>query len=248
MAKIKNVSAYLFTLKCEDDRGKQYSKECPPNVVVDIPDKTYIESYDVNRLIRNGTIIVIENPAGFSEISYQNITSNGDIEFSSDTEVDYEIEIQKANDLVIGRIYIDSSSAAFYDIAEVIFFNHPDRKDNQIFYIANVAFVYTELSAPAGAGNTDIDVDDASDFIDDQLLSIKGSSQEFRRIDNISSNTVTLMDQLENSFNTDDGVSSVAEIGNFSLIDLSNNDKIYGRIKFDTAKTMTMKYYVNLVV
>lgn len=250
MAKIKNVSPKTFWLLCSDDRGRNYQVEMTPSEEVEIPDKTYIDSYDVRRLLASGVIITTENPEGFTPVDYSGVTASGDIEFDSDEYVDVEIDTNKANDLVIGRVYIDDiSDSAFYNIASVIMYNHPDKNDDDIVYLSEIAFVYTQLANPAGSGNDTLVVDDADDLIDDQLLFIKkAADNEFRRIESIASNTVTLMANLENSYNANDGVSSVAEIGNFSIVDRSGGDKIYMRIKFDSSQTVTMKYDFSLVV
>ena len=115
-----------------------------------------------------------------------------------------------------------------------------DRKDNQITYMSEVPITFTTLSAIANIGDSSITVVDGSHFIQYDLMSIMGTIQEFRRISTIATNVLGAMTNIENAHIIGDGVSNVSEFGRLTLVDTSGAQKIYARIEFATAKTVTL--------
>ncbi len=194
-------------------------------------------------------VLRFDAPDPYEGSSEDAIQLDGNLDFDNDEFLDADIEVgSEANDLIIGRLYIDSfPGSVFYNIGSLILYSSPERKDNQIVYISDIAFVHTQFALAAVQGDANLTVDDASDLTSDHLLFLSGGgNSEFRRIDSIAGNQVTCIDNLDNGYDVGHGVSSVAEFGNFSIADPSTLNKIYMRVLFPSPQTLSMKFELTL--
>ena len=162
--------------------------------------------------------------------------------FSSETSKDSTISINGANHRVIRiRMYINQDPGShFFQTATLRFFTSSDRKRDDILWEGNVDLIYTELDGSSSSSDNTIDVDDASDFSNLDLFVIL-DNKEYRRIESISSNTITMINSLEKNHSNDSGVSRVAEVGSFSLFDEGTSNNLYINISFDTSQTVSIK-------
>jgi len=167
-----------------------------------------------------------------------------DISLSSEASKDFSIARNGAAWIIRGRLYIDTDpGSAFSQTPELIMYSGPDRKDDEMIYKSTVQLSYTEFSSIATGGDGTITIDDTSDFFADDLLYLFSSTEnEFSRIETIDSSTVcSMIDNIDNSYAVDDGVSNVVEFGNLAAIDTADDDKMYFSIKFGSAQTVDLK-------
>lgn len=167
-----------------------------------------------------------------------------DVSLSSESYKDFDIARSGAAWIIRGRMFISSDpGAAFSQTPELIIYSGPDRKDEEMIYKSTVQLTYTEFSSGATAGDGTITIDDTSDFFADDLLYLfSAADNEFGRIESIDSATVlSMIDNIDNDYSVDDGVSNVVEFGNLALIDTADDEKLYFRISFGSSQTLSLR-------
>ena len=172
--------------------------------------------------------------------SLKNFSTN--IVFSSEASKNATIELKGKNHRIIRfRLYINEDPGTpFFQTANLKFYTSSDRDDDDLIWESDINLVYTELDGSASKLDTSINVNDASDFSELDLFVII-DNEEFRRVQSISSNTITTINALKKNHANNAGVSRVAQGGGFSLFDKNESNNLYVTISFDTSQTVSLK-------
>jgi hypothetical protein len=145
--------------------------------------------------------------------------------------------------VMIGDLYVNSSSGPVNTTATLTFYNNADMADEHIVFIAQMQLVYTALASPAVAGNSSILVSSSAGMIQYnqiQILTDGTNPTERRRVESINSGVLNLIDNLQYNHNLGSVVASLPEFGGITLEDVSNSENIYVSVSFTTAMTLTL--------
>lgn len=178
----------------------------------------------------------------------QPVESSTDIDFAASASEDADVDFgSNVAHVIQARLYIDvDPGGAFSQTATLSFYSHSDRKDDELIWRADVDLVLTNLDGAASAGDPDVDLDDASDLAEGDLVAFL-DDLEFRRCETIAANNVTLEDSLENDQGDGTGVSRVVELGGFSVFDDEGGGEIHVTVSFAGAQTVSTKLVVTAV-
>lgn len=142
-------------------------------------------------------------------------------------------------ELFNGQLFVSTSSGAFDQTAELVFYSHPDLLDEHIVYLAQVPLVYNSLAAQVFHGANSLSLVSALDIVNYDLVKIiDNTNSEFVRVQNVAGNTLNLVDTLVSDHNSSIPIAKVVEFGGFGIRDISSGNSIYVKVKFSAPVTV----------
>lgn len=168
-------------------------------------------------------------------------TTSDTLIFTNNTQIDKTLVTGKAiTEILRGRLYISADpGSAFNETLTLSFYSNSARKGSELIYRADVTLIYTELAVATSTGSPNVQVDNATNFIENDLATILDTSNELFRISSVGTPLVA-EDNIAAIHTINQGVSRVIEFGGFSVFDLDSSNNIYARTSFNSSKTVTL--------
>lgn len=143
--------------------------------------------------------------------------------------------------IVRGRLYVaDTNIVPFSQTATLTFRNQQARASGAALWQASMGLTAVLISSNAAVGTTNIFVQDATEFFENNLLYLTGLTNEFARVLTTSGNNVILKYPTIASHVISNGCSRVREIGGFTVYDSSSNKTIWGSVDLTTMTNVNL--------
>ena len=189
----------------------------------------------------------------FKGSALTNYTIASDV-FANGATVSFAAETAKAIDVGLSAPLIDilrgrlsagsgSSDPTSLD-ATLTIYTDTGTLGSDALYRATIKIVLVGLSAGAASGQKDVAVDDASSYAVNDLVEIweSAGTKEFARIESIAANTLTMQDNLIETYTSAAKTIRQGEYGGFGYG--ASASTLFAEVSFASAQTLSVKNWI----
>ena len=213
--------------------------------------QTFAETNTFTKVVLLSTDAV----SGTDAVNYQTMTNvmakvvstNGTtVSFAAETAKTIDVGLSAPIiDILRGRLSAGSGSSDPTSLdATLTIYTDTGTLGSDALYRATIKIVLVGLSAGAASGQKDVAVDDASSYAVNDLVEIweSAGTKEFARIESIAANTLTMQDNLIETYTSAAKTIRQGEYGGFGYG--ASASTLFAEVSFASAQTLSVKNWI----